>query len=74
MPSQTDREIKENQLDIIIKTNEQCILIAMTILPKFNTSVKETEKLSKYKELDLEIDINKNRSNTSGPILEPLAS
>ena len=59
MPIQTDREIKANRPDIVIKNKitKECILIDMAIPSERNTSVKVTEKLSKYK--DLELDINR---------------
>ena len=52
----TDRTIKSNRPDIIIKDYEtkSCFLIDMTNPSERNTTVKELEKLRKYK--DLEID------------------
>ena len=49
MPIQTDREIKANRLDIVIKKKQEksCVLIDMSIPTENNTSVKVTEKLSK---------------------------
>ena len=43
--------------DIIIKDKQEktCMLIAMTIPSDRNTSVKVAEKLSKYKDLEIEI-------------------
>ncbi len=57
MSIQTDREIKANRPDIIIKnkTTKECILIDMAIPSERNTSVSVTEKLSKYKDLEIEI-------------------
>ena len=53
----TDREIKANRPDIIVKGKEQkqCYLIDMTVPSKRNVSAKEVEKLSKYKDLEIEI-------------------
>ena len=50
MPVHTDKEIKPNRSDLIIKDQElkKCVLIDMVIPTKWNTSVKEIEKLSKY--------------------------
>ena len=53
----TDRTIKANRPDIIIKDYETktCFLIDMTNPSERNTSVKELEKLRKYKDLEIEI-------------------
>ncbi|XP_074609279.1 uncharacterized protein LOC141863586 isoform X3 [Acropora palmata] len=58
MPIQTDREIKANRPDIVIKDKQEksCLLIDMSIPTEKNTSVKVTEKLSKYKDLEIEIE------------------
>ena len=57
MPIQTDREIKANRPDIVIKDKQEksCLLIDMSIPTEKNTSVK-VEKLSKYKDLEIEIE------------------
>ena len=57
MPIQTNREITVNRPDIIIKhkAKKECILIDMAIPSERNTSTKVTEKLSKYKNLEIEI-------------------
>ena len=58
MPIQTDREIKANRPDIVIKDKQEksCLLSDMSIPTEKNTSVKVTEKLSKYKDLEIEIE------------------
>ncbi|XP_068720702.1 uncharacterized protein [Montipora capricornis] len=58
MPIQTDREIKANRPDIVIKDKKEksCLLIDTSIPTEKNTSVKVTEKLSKYKDLEIEIE------------------
>ena len=55
MSIQTDREIKANRSDIVIKSKmeKSCLLIDMAIPTDRNTSVKVTEKLSKYKALEI---------------------
>ena len=55
MPIQTDREIKANRPDIVIKDKQEksCLLIDMFIPTEKNSSVKVTEKLSKYKDLEI---------------------
>ena len=57
MPVHTDKEIKSNRPDIIIKDQElkKCLLIDMAITAERNTFVKMTDKLSKYKNLEIEI-------------------
>ena len=58
MPIQTDREIKANRPDIIVKDKKQrtCQLIEISVHTERNTSIKMTEKLSKYKDLEIEIE------------------
>ena len=57
MQVHTDKEIKANKPDIIIKDhiNSTCQLIDMTIPSDRNVSIKEVEKFSKYKDLEIEI-------------------
>ena len=57
MQVHTDKTIKANKPDIIIKDKQgkTCMLIDMTILFDRNTSVKVAETLSKYKNLEIEI-------------------
>ena len=53
----TDRTINANRPDIIIrdKTNKTCILLDVSIPSDRNTSLKTYEKLSKYKDLEIEL-------------------
>ena len=53
-----DSEIKANKADIVIKNKQEksCLLIDMSTSTEKNTSVKVTEKLSKYKDLEIEIE------------------
>ena len=71
MPIHTDREIKANRPDIIIKhkTKKECILIDMAIPSEHNTSVKVTEKLSKYKDLEIEINRIWGTKTTTIPVV-----
>ena len=57
MPANTDRTITVNRLDIIIKdsVNSTCKLIDTTVPSDRNIALKEIEKKSKYKDLELEI-------------------
>ena len=57
MPIHIDREIAAIKPDIIIRdqTTKKCQMINMAIKSDSDTSVKVVEKLSKYKDLELEI-------------------
>ena len=57
MPINTDKEIKANRPDIVIKDKSKglCTLIDMSVPSKRNASTKEVEKIAKYKDLDIEI-------------------
>ena len=58
MPVNTDRTITANRPDIIIvkdSVNSTCKLIDMTVPSDRNIALKEIEKKSKYKDLELEI-------------------
>ena len=52
----TDREIRANRPDIVIKDKQEksCLLIDMSIPTEKNISGKVTEKLSKYRDLEIE--------------------
>ena len=56
-PSRTGRIIQANRPDIVIKhkQNKACQLIDMSVPSDSNISAKEFEKLSKYKDLEIEI-------------------
>ena len=58
MPIHTDRTIAANRPDIVLKNKkgETCILIDTTIPFNTNTSVKTTEKLTRYKDLEIEVE------------------
>jgi len=51
-------EIEANRPDIVIKDieNKTCLLIDMSVPMEKNISIKTTEKLSKYKDLEIEIE------------------
>jgi len=55
----TDRTILANRPDVVLhdKTEKTCLLIDVAISDDSNLNTKETEKLSKYK--DLEIDVSR---------------
>ena len=57
MPVNTDRTITANRPDIIVKdsVNSTCKLIDMTVPSDRNIALKEIEKKSKYKDLEVEI-------------------
>ena len=56
-PIRTDRTIQANRPDIVIKDklNKKCKLIDMSVPSDNNVSAKEFEKLSKYKDLEIEV-------------------
>ena len=56
-PINTDRTIEANRPDIVIKDHKSktCTLIDMSIPTDKNIAVKEFEKLSKYKDLEIEV-------------------
>ena len=53
----TDRKIEANRPDITIKNFEEntCIMIDVTVSADKNFSLKEFQKLSKYKDLEIEV-------------------
>lgn len=55
---QTDKTIKANRPDLVIqdKTNKTCLLVDVSVPSDRNTSVKTFEKLSKYKDLAIELE------------------
>ena len=57
MPINTDKDIKAKRPAIIIKDgkHKKCLMIDVTVPSEINMSIKEVEKPSKYK--DLEIDV-----------------
>ena len=61
MPVHTDRELTANKPDIIVKDKKEkrCMIIDIAVPSECNTSVKVTEKLSKYMYKDLEIEISR---------------
>ena len=56
-PIRTDRTIQANRPDIIVKDFKEktCLLIDMSIPTDQNISAKEFDKISKYKDLEIEI-------------------
>ena len=57
MQIHTDRELSANKPDIVIKDHADrcCKLIDVSVPADRNTSMKVIEKLSKYKDLEIEI-------------------
>ena len=53
----TDRSIKANRPDIVMKDHKEksCLLIDMTVPSDRNLSIKEYAKISKYKDVETEI-------------------
>ena len=58
MPIHNDRTIAANRPDIVLKNKKDktCLLIDMTIPLDTNTSVKTREKITKYKDLEIEVE------------------
>ena len=71
MPVNTDKEIKANRPDIIIKDKieKKCIMIDMSIPSERNVSIKEVEKLSQYKDLEIEVTKMWQMKTTTVPIV-----
>ena len=57
MQVHTDKEIMANKPDIIIKDKKKknCTLIDLSVSSERNVSLKEVQKLSKYRDLETEI-------------------
>ncbi|KAF7218105.1 putative LOC107393841-like protein [Nothobranchius furzeri] len=71
MPINTDREIMANRPDIVIKNKEEktCLMIDMTIPSEKNVTTKELEKLSKYKDLEIEVTRMWGMKTTTIPVV-----
>ena len=65
MPINTDKEIKANRPDIVIKNKQKRLrtLIDMAVPSERNVASKEVEKISKYKDLEIEISKNVEHEN-----------
>ena len=71
MPIHTDKTIAANRPDIALKNkrDKTCLLIDMTIPLDTNTSVKTTEKLTKYKDLEIEVERMCGLKTTTVPVV-----
>ena len=71
MPIHTDKTIAGNRPDIVLtnKKDKTCLLIDMTIPLDTNTSVKTTEKLTKYKDLEIEVERMWGLKTTTVPVV-----
>ena len=71
MQVHTDKTIKANKPDIIIKDKQEktCMLLDMAIPSDRNTSVTVAEKLSKYKDLEIEITKMWGLKTTAVPVV-----
>ena len=69
MPIHTDRTIAANRLDIVLKNKKDktCLLIDMTTPLDTNTLFKTTEKLTKYKDLEIEVERMWGAQNNNSP-------
>ena len=70
-PIHTDRTIQANRPDIVVKDkqNNTCLLIDMSIPSDRNVSAKVFEKLSKYKDLEIEIQKMWHLKTTTVPVV-----
>ena len=71
MTIQTGNQIKANRPVIVIKSKREksCLLMDVSILTDRNNSVKGTEKLSKYKDLEIDIDWVWGMKTTTVPVV-----
>ena len=70
-PINTDRTIKANRPDIVVKDRleKTCLLIDMSVPSDRNIAVKEFDKLSKYKDLEIEIQKMWHLKTTIVPVI-----
>ena len=68
---QTDRTISANRPDIVVRDhiNKTCILIDVSIPSDQNTSLKAFEKISKYKDLEIEIEKSLKQKTKTIPVI-----
>ena len=71
MPIQRDRVIEANRPDVVIKNKQEKsrLLIDISIPTEKNTSVKVTEKLSKYKDLEIKVERMWGMKATTIPVM-----
>ena len=71
MPIHTDKEITANRPDIVIKDKKEtkCTFIDMSVLSERNLANKEIEKLTKYKDLEIEVNKMWNMKTTIVPVI-----
>ena len=67
----TDKEIKANRPDIIVKDKNTniCTFIEMSVPSERNVSTKEVEKISKYKDLEIEVSKMWNMKTITVPVV-----
>ena len=67
----TDRTIQANRLDNIVQDRiaKTCLLIGMSIPTDQNIAAKEFDKLSKYKDLEIEISRMWNLKGITVPVI-----
>ena len=71
MPIHSDRTIAANRTDIVLKNKKDktCLLIDMTTPLDINTLFKTTEKLTKYKDLEIEVERMWGLKTTTVPVV-----
>jgi len=69
MPIQTDKEIKANRPGTKGKKERTCLLIDMSVPTERNTYLKIMEKLTKYKDLEIEIEKTWGMKTVTVPVI-----
>ena len=71
VPVITDRTILANQSDIILPEKKQktCLLINIAVTFDSNVNTKGNEKISKYKDLEIEVSKMLNTKTKIGPVV-----
>ena len=71
MPIHTDRTIAANRPDIVLKNKKDkiCLPVDMTVSLDTNTSVKATQKFTKYKDLEMEVERMWGLKTTTVPVV-----
>jgi len=71
IPAITDRNIPENRSDVALhdKKENTCLLIDIATPDDSNFNTKENEKLSKYKDLDIEVSMMREVRTENVPVI-----
>ena len=71
MPIQTDRETRANRSHIVMndKKGRNCQLLEISVPTESNTSIEMNKELSKYKDLEIEIERLWGMKATTKPVI-----